>query len=81
MKMKKPWTRLMQKYGSPQEKQANLRYLFQRHHANADEIVFLKNGTPLCAIYFTPEAHERKRLVDFMRAIQNKYSADFTISQ
>lgn len=70
--MKKSWVRLLPKLGTPDEKFHRFNDIFLKHHKNADELVCAKEGFPIAAVYFTPEAYQRKRTKEFFRMLREE---------
>lgn len=69
---KKSWVRLLGfcKFESEAEKKAKLDYLFYSHHKDCEELIHLKTGEPLVAVYFHPDALHRIEVKFIMREIQ-----------
>lgn len=54
------------------------KHMFLKHHRNAQEVIFNKNGQPLAAVYFTPVGIHQEEFKNLMREIQNRvqYAGD-----
>lgn len=71
--MKKSWTRLIPKGLSPEETEARFNYMFMAHHGNAEEMITDKNGNPVAAVYFTPQAYRRIEIKEFLRELRESF--------
>lgn len=58
--MKQSWTRLLSLFKvHPKFKEPVFNRVFMKHHKNACEIHLDKDGVPMCAVYFTPQATDK----------------------
>jgi hypothetical protein len=71
--VKKPWTRLVKLKGRPAwETEGRFNMAFLNHHRQACELVFDKQGKPMAAIYFTPQAQDKIWAKSFFRKVQER---------
>jgi hypothetical protein len=71
--VKQPWTRLgsWQKV-DPRFREAAFRREFMKHHRQACELVFDKEGYPMAAIYFTPQAMNKEQIKAIFQEIRRR---------
>lgn len=80
--MKQAWTRLARfldkDVSNSKHKEGIFENLFARHHNNASEVVYSKEGKILAAVYFTPNGMNQEELKNLMRSIRDRvcYSGD-----
>lgn len=70
--MKQPWTRLKFTGKTEAEKSEQFNYSFLKHHQQASEIILDSSGTPMAAIYFTPQAINKQQTKAIFREIQRR---------
>jgi hypothetical protein len=74
--VKKSWTKLIPNMGDFARKASKTRskfnYLFCKHHRHACEMIYDKEGEPMAAIYFTPQAMDKEQNKRFFRAVQER---------
>jgi hypothetical protein len=74
--MKSSWTRLIDKLKGrrPEDRESEFLVLFMNHHKQADEMIMDNQGTPMAAIYFTPQALDKMRTKSIFKDIRDRTS-------
>lgn len=67
---------LLDKKGDARHIEGRMKSLFARHHQDACELVFSRDGTPLAAVYFSPFGADAAGRTALMRRIRDAMGRD-----